>query len=57
MKKRLISTIVCGLLLISAFSLIGCKNEREELKKSNEEWFEKATKNQHELEELEKKLK
>lgn len=55
MKKRVLSLLLGGLLIFSCLSFVGCGEDS--LKESNDEWFERATENQRELEELEDKLK
>lgn len=57
MRKKLVSLFMCGLLLVGVCSLVGCGNSSDKLRKENDEWFDKASQNQHELEDLEKKLK
>ncbi|MFR2890665.1 MAG: hypothetical protein ACLTDM_20970 [Clostridium butyricum] len=57
MRKKLVSLFMCGILLVGICSLVGCGDSGDKLKEENDAWFEKASQNQHELDDLEKKLK
>lgn len=54
MKKRALSLLLGSMLAFSCLSVIGC--DKDKLKEANDAWFEEATKNQRELEELEERL-